>query len=245
MQTLLSYQKFTEQTNKGFVKVPTLQAKKTWRNLLIDYRYLHAIGVTITKNNRVCVFNTLAKLKTAQSDLINAIDNDESTEVKDELKTIILNLQKLLSELSSIKDADKEDESEAGTPFVHTLIYFDKKIVNEGENIYITKGGKRFRVKDKTAENNHLAMLEKFKITSSLRVDEAVTVTKTVKETKEPKEKAVKVPKTKTVKVKKDKPIDPNAEAKKAEKREALQIGREYNSTDKFTERVFEKKRLF
>lgn len=240
MQTLLSYQKFTEQTNKGFVKVPTAKAKTTWRNLLLDYRYLHAIGVTITKNNRVYVFNTLEKLKTAQSDLINAIDNDESVEVKDELKTIILNHQKLLSELSSIKDADKEDESEARTPFVPTLIYFDKKVVNEDETIYVTKGGKRFRIKDKTNENNHLAMLEKFKVALSLRVDEAVTVTKTVKETKE---KTVKATKTKTIKVKKDKVIDSNADTKRAEKREAMKLGMERNN-DKFVERVFEKKRL-
>ena len=198
MKTLLSYQKFTEQTNKGFVKVPTAKAKTTWRNLLFDYRYLHAIGVTITKNNRVYVFNTLEKLKTAHSDLINAIENDDESEVKEELKTIILNHQKLLLELSTLKDADKEDESEAGTPFVPSSIYFDRKLVNEDENVYITKGGKRFRVKDKTNENNHLAMLEKFKVASSLRVDEAVTVTKTTKEPKEPKEKTMKVSKPKT-----------------------------------------------
>lgn len=244
MQTLLSYQKFTEQTNKGFVKVPTAKEKTTWRNLLFDYRYLHAIGVTITKNNRVYVFNTLEKLKTAQSDLINAIENEESLELKDELKTIILNYQKLLLELSTLKDANKEDEIEPGTPFVPTLIYFDKKVVNEDENIYVTKGGKRFRVKDKTAENKHLQMLEKFKVASSLRVDEAVTITKTVKETKEPKEKAVKVPKTKTVKVKKDKVVDPKSDEKRAEKREAMKLGMKSNN-DKFVERVFEKKRLF
>lgn len=243
MKTLLNYQKFTEQTNKGFVKVPTQQAKTNWRNLLLDYRYLHSINVTITKSNRKYVFNTLEKLRKAQNDLIEAIDNDENQEVKTDLINVITNFQKLLTDLSEIKDEPKEEKKEETTPFVPTMIYFDRKLFKEdGETVYITKGGRRFTVKDKKAENYHLSLIAKCNEITSLRVEEKAKAKKqSLKEAKETETSSA----PKTTKVKNDKVIDPKQDAKRLEKREAMKIGVENTKGDKFVERVYEKKRLF
>lgn len=243
MKTLLNYQKFSEMTNKGFVKVPTQQAKTKWRNLLLDYRYLHSINVTITKNNRKYVFNTLEKLRKAQNDLIEAIDNDETQEVKENLIDVITNFQKLLIDLSEIKDEEKEETKEETTPFIPTMIYFDRKIITEdGETIYLTKGGKRFTVKDKKAENHHLSLIAKCNEVTNLRVEEKAKAKKqSLKEAKETEVSSA----PKTTKVKNNKVISPKDEAKRLEKREALKIGVSNTKGDKFVERMFEKKRLF
>lgn len=249
MKTLLSYQKFTEQTNKGFVNVPTSEAKKVWRDKLLNYRYLHAIGVTVTKANRKYIFSTLEKLKTAQSELITAIDNDETNDVKNDLKTVIIELQKLLLELSII--TDKVDEVvEETTKFVPTMIYFDKTIIDkDGNTIYVTKGGKKFTVKNKQTENNLSTLIEKCNLDIIERIGNTPKVKKESNNSKisnviESDESVTKVQTVKTTKVKKDKVIDVDAEQKRLEKRDVMRIGIETNN-DKFVERVYEKKRLF
>ena len=119
-----------ENTN-SFLNVKDVEDLKQWKRMLKKYRFLHNLGVEISKVNRALVFDTLDKLNFAQKQLIKLIENGGENDERDFLKEKIEALQSKLTELSLIKDEVINEPIELKPPLV-TMMFFQ---YNKGKKL--------------------------------------------------------------------------------------------------------------
>ena len=131
MRTFANFINFSMESTNSFLNVKDIEDLKQWKKMLKKYRFLHNLGVEISKVNRALVFDTLDKLNFAQKQLIELIENGAENDERDFLKQKIEALQSKLTELSSIKDEIVNEEVKL-KPSLVTMIVFQ---YNKGKKL--------------------------------------------------------------------------------------------------------------
>ena len=109
MKTYINYQPFKLEGTDGLLNTPKAEELKTWKTKLADYRYLHNMGVVLSKANRSQVFETLEILRENQDDLVKLIEARAESRKRDEIKERIEQLQERLQTLSLLRDESTEE----------------------------------------------------------------------------------------------------------------------------------------
>lgn len=160
IKTVLNFQPLRIQGMKGFLQVETKEDVKQYKKRLVQYHYLHSLGVQISKANKTFVFATLNKLQDSEDALVKLIQDGGTEEAKADLKEIIAEQLSLLKELSEIKDEVKVEELPAPRPNLRTMMMFEKIVSRETlPKLYVTKRGKKFTVQNPRKENLHFAFV--------------------------------------------------------------------------------------